>query len=256
MAQIDIQSVGALATKTNAPSTVGLVRDVLSSVMSVSADVLHAAWPNRYPLYEMAIQVVSTGGLAGAKIVEAFEFDVMPESLSVVRSFKTVVEPTFQGSYTLDSPDELPSEFSLEGTFGMKHRLIFNLDARKPTDKFTVLNGYGLVKRLESVIRFSHGSDENSIPYKTFLINQSFNQAIQVEITGCQFNQSVSRNGLWVYNLSFTKVSDSSYEAILGPQSRLKQLGKNLLKKVVNDACEKLVEPALNEVFAIATSII
>ena len=130
------------------------------------------------------------------------------------------------------------------------------MDANSPADKFTVLNGYGLVKRLEAVIKFSHGSN-NSIPYKTFLINQAFNQAIQVEITGCQFNQSVSRNNLWVYTLSFTKISDDSYEAVYGAYTnRAKQLAKNLLKKVVKEAGTKIIEPLTNEVTAIATSIV
>lgn len=187
----------------------GALSDAITSAVSVAPELLHAAAPDNYELYRMAIQIIDVDVVGSAPaVVSEFNFDVMPESLDVKHEFMTQVQPTLTSNFISDSDKQLPAEFQITGVFGRKHRLIVNLKSESLKDKVAIVTGYGMVKRLEKILLLSKKASERGVPYRTYLINQAFNSSIRVEIKSMTFNQSISRNGIWVYTLNFVKVSD------------------------------------------------
>lgn len=194
----------------------------LFPIASLSRRLLHTADPDNYELYDMKIQVID--GQDQSKIIEEFDFVVMPDSVLIPRVFRTTVVPTFGGSYTLDSSQEAITNFQITGTFGYKHKAIINLEALKKSkkkknqvqdinssqqdNKPVILTGYGMIKRLEKIILITKAQSEEGVPYKTYLINKTFNVVQRVEIQSVNFRQDISKNTLWFYDINFIKIKD------------------------------------------------
>lgn len=237
----------------------GIGKDIINGAYtpSISREVLHSLLPDNYELYKMVVQVVDPSASAVAKkstLIEEFDFTIMPESVEVVRQFKTTVMPTLTSNFTLDSFTESPSQFVLVGTFGVNHKVKFNL--ADFTGKFdpVILTGYGLVKRLEKIIQKTKGTSSDGTPYQTYLINKAFNSTIRVEINKAVFRQNVSRNGLWVYELTFTKVSDNIPYWM--EQTKMQSAINDITDKVIGDLSSKILEPMSNRTFALITSVL
>lgn len=256
---VKLGGIPALDTPQWLSSTLSTLQDVATSIPSVGRELLNAKDPDNYELYKMLIQVVDASPLMNENpLVLEFEFTIMPEDVSVIRQYKTAVIPTLSGNFIMDSIYEAPSQFTMRGTFGVNHKAMINVGALQSNvkqngveiklskkTKLVALTGYGLVKRLENIIKLSKGSN-GVYPYRTYLINLAFNSAIQIEFNKVVFRQNVQRNGMWQYDFSATKVSDDYAYA----NSLQKTTTQILREKVLSTVASNLGAPLYNQLFA------
>ena len=147
---------------------------------------------------------------------------------------------------------EAPVQFMLKGNFGTNHKLVINakeeglsaLDGQNWLTQHFV-TGYGLCKRLEKIVKLSHQVDsETQTPYHTYLITRAFNASMRVEFNQAIFKQTIQKNRIWQYELSFTKVEDEK------PKQEEEKLINRLTSKVTSKLLSDTVTPLYNGLFS------
>ena len=263
---------------------IGAVKDVFTTVPSVSQEVLNAMAPDNYELYDCTIQIVrsATKGRVPA-LVAQFDFNILPDALEVPHKYRTNILSTIYRNFILDSEFESPAQFSLTGNFGLNHKLILNVPnaerqeylkgdsnispfkssaqarvgslrnvddpKKKLLDEFVskFVTGYGLCKRLEKLVALSHQSDATTgLPYKTYLVSKAFNTSMRIEIMAVSFKQTIQKNRIWQYDLTIQKVEDDT-----SPFYTTDNLQETLINKVMNNVLGKNISTAGNQLFAL-----
>lgn len=256
-------------------NTTGIALDALTSLPSLSSEVLNYFAPDNYEVYDCIIQIVRPVHVEGTpELIAQFDFTIMPESLEVPHKYRTQVVPTIYNNFILDSIYEAPAQFTLTGNFGVNHKLLFNVKAERQDElsgeihesedkaaaatekagkslaesyvsKF--VTGYGLCKRLEKLVKLTHQADENTgLPYKTYLISRAFNFSMRVEILSASFKQSISKNRVWQYDLTLNKVADEK-----SPWKTETSLWDVLYKKVERSVLSYTFNGVGNQVFGL-----
>lgn len=226
-----------------------IVGDVISSLPSLSTEILNYYWPDNYELYDCIIQIVNP---LNQTPVAQFDFTVMPENIDIPHKYRTQVVPTLTRNFVLDSAYEAPAQFTLKGNFGVNHKLVINtkheglsgLDGQNWLTKHFV-TGYGICKRLEKIVQLSHAVDSaTQTPYQTYLITRAFNASMRVEFNQAIFKQTVQKNRIWQYELYFTKITDER------PKQEEEKLITRLTSKVTSKLLSDNVTPLYNGLFS------
>jgi len=205
-------------------SLVDVASKALNLIQNVGSAAVNSAYPDDFELYMCAFELVAA---KSNKTLSYFVFPVMPESFSDEVSFNNNIKKTSAGITAISSPNFIPHDISLTGTFGRGFKVLIGdtfsnmtnyIEGLPLGDKLKkiigsfdnkVKTGYGTTKVLEDLMQQSKVVDELG-PRILYFYNPSFNQKFIVKPTSLRFSQEVgSNNMIWRYNLTLKALAPS-----------------------------------------------
>lgn len=200
----------------------GDLEQVVNLGVSLGKSAAHSLFPNNFEYYLCSFELYDSTN----KMIGLLSFTVMPNNMLVNKTQIANITKTNKSVFTIFNDSFVPTDISIQGTFGRKFRLILNdkeiggvgkdlafgkmlPSVSKPTPVL-VKSGYGMTKMLEKMIQASWTLDSNGLPCFLVFRNYSMNQALIVEVVQHSFSQSMDSNMLWNYALEMKGVAPAS----------------------------------------------
>lgn len=174
---------------------------------------IHSLYPDEFEYYACSIIVEDST----SKMVDLFNFPVMPNSISISKRPLATIKKTARGYSNQISTSFSGDVISINGTFGRKFKLIMfeNYDNTISNEgKFDskMKTGYGALKMMEKLIYKSTQLDEHGSPHRLFFVNYSFNEMFYVEPVNWSKQQSLENNVIWNYSLELKALAQSQIQ--------------------------------------------
>ena len=216
-------------------------------IMNQGRAVIHSMYPDDFEYYACSLLIEDSTG----KMVDLFNFPVMPHSISINKRPLVNIKKTARGYSNQFSTSFSGDNISINGTFGRKFRLLLTDEIKKPNkEDFSlkgmfdakVKTGYGALKMMEKILFKSTQLDNNFFPHKLFFINYSFNEMFYVEVLNWTKSQSLESNFMWNYSLEMKAlaVAKSQYQETNRKAKLTSLLGTASTQRIFNNTFNNL----------------
>lgn len=230
----------------------GAISKRTESLTRVGKIGLNVQFPTEFELYVLAFELIDSN----SNTLQYFIFPVNPSSLEQSENFNSNVKKTQNGVVVLSSPNFIPLDISLSGTFGRKFRVLLGSDYKSFINSFKnslkegvkdffderVKSGYGCCKILEEIIRESNKLDEYGGVKTLILHNLAFGNSYIVIPTNLRFSMSQESNMIWNYQLSLKAIGDRSIF------TKAKQQTEQRFRLVLSGFLQSRVDNTLNTI--------
>ena len=214
-----------------------------TELQTLGKGIMHSKFPNDFELYMFALELVD---MKTQKTINYFVFPIMPNSISIPRTFQNNIKKTQGGINFSKTTVFQPFQLKLNGSFGRNFKFnignnyndliaFFDKDKTNNTEfNNSFKTGYGSCKLLERIILNSRKISETG-PFGFYAYNLAFNQKLIVEASSLEFSQDLGSNMIWNYSLSFDVIGDLDNIYVKKEQdSLLKRLSfENILSQQV-----------------------
>lgn len=183
---------------------------------NVGRATLSNIYPNDFEYYMCSFELVDSNG----KTVDFLVFPVNPNSIKEREMFDSDIQRTALGIVTNDNSTFIPVEINISGNFGRKLKMLIGragIDAvginfsTEGNDIKVFSNqiktGYGTSKVLDNILKKSRKTDNKGNQYRLYFYNQGFGTAYLVKVLDKEFNQDLSTNMIWNYNISLLGIA-------------------------------------------------
>ena len=236
-------------------STVESIRKVYQNLRGRYGQLgLQAVFPNEFEAYMIALELVNSDG----EVVDYFTFPINPSQLAEVSKRITSIRKTLGGVSIHSTEKFIPTEISMQGTFGRKLKFLvgddlinfaglsfgfggngrfkfgFNKNASSRELTRQIKTGYGCFKVLEAICNRSDMLDDKGKPYELYLYNLALGNSYLVKVLDLTASQSESTNQLWNYNLVLKSIAP------------LQQVRKNAAIKLMRAAAGGFLQNTAN----------
>ncbi len=209
-----------------------LVNDL---TLKVGRQGLHAAYPNDFELYQVALELLDSD----LKTIDYFSFPILPSEISVQETQRVTIKQSNNNIIALRSQAYSPKSINLKGTFGRDLLLLTNANKEKVsafgvqysgTKKWEdvkegenkikqfsknispyIKTGFGCVKLLQSIIDKSKGV-VNGKSLILVLYNLALNESYIVVPTESPLRLTQDENSsnmYWMYDLDLTAIASA-----------------------------------------------
>jgi len=236
---------------------------LLGLVGSLGREALNALYPNEFEAYMLAIELTDSLGNS----IDYMAFPIMPESIAKTEPKRINVKKSLAGISVINSNSPVPAEISIKGDFGRFFQFVvspnnsisgfaFSVSAGKRTlvdinsetatltgNTFSVgfKTGYGAIKMLQAILAKSNGLDNIGRPFNLYLYNMAFGESYRVVVApaGPTFSQSLDKNMIWRYSVSFIVLADlKDISGQRGQTSLSRLLSPANIQKAINNSAK------------------
>lgn len=238
-----------------------LAKEMFYNLLSnVGGAAVHSQYPNDFEYYMVGLELVKYNGIT----IDMLIFPVLPNQIRRSEHTMTNVKRTMGGVSVTKTSSFIPIDFSLNGNFGRKFKILTQSDIvidfqalnyslkyhttqrdyvsqekmsgskfSKPAFNYAVKTGYGVTKILEAIVNKSRGSIDNK-PNRLIFYNLAFGESYLVEVIDFDINQGVESNMIWNYSLSMKAVSPLEMVEWRRERSLKSVLASSVVQKEVN----------------------
>lgn len=226
-------------------------------LVNVGKSALHALYPNDFPLYFLAMEVVDSRG----NTVNYLAWPILPEEIKESHVEITSIKKTISSVNVVKNPTFVPRNISIKGNFGRNFKLLLNrgiefagfgisggqlvnnnsLDGNViPQFSSIAKTGYGCIKIIEAMKETSKKLDAYKKPHSLYLYNPILGNNYQVEFsTGNSFNHmqnNKQNNMIPAYDIQLTAVAplNGLFSRTANLESAIKNLSIGVLQKGAN----------------------
>jgi hypothetical protein len=230
---------------------------------SVGRSFVNQAFPNDFEVYLMSFELLDSNNTT----IEYFLFPVMPEEISESKKTLTTIKKTSSGVNSMFNPTFTPIDIKISGNFGRQFKMMLNNDIvalsgvfgklinkgsvlsfKVPEFDISVKTGYGVTKKLQSLIDKSFSLDDNGRPHKLLFYNYALNTSYMVEIEAVSFRQDMPTNMIWQYSIEMTALAPTEYIFEKYKNSLNKAMSFSALSKVTQTVVKDLAPLAKNSI--------
>jgi len=221
---------------------------------------LTTSYPDEFEVYMCALELVDENN----KTIEYFIFPTFPNSITETQNEITNIKKTAGGVTTLTTPQFIPRDITLQGTFGRSFKFLMGKTHQELASSFRediknlsfknintidnvfddkVKTGYGCLKILERIIKESksvEGGLKRLIFYNLALGNSYF-----VKVMNFTPSQNPETNMMWSYSLQMKAIAPinafttglKNYKQLRTDayiQTQVDKLGRNISRIVKN----------------------
>lgn len=218
-----------------------------------SKALLHSTFPNDVEYYLCSIELLEIINGSEPKTFEYFTFPIMPENIKISDSKVQTTSKTLEGVVVIENNTFTPKTITINGNFGRKIKML-NLELsfdsqRQEFANFKEANseiktGYGVMKRLQRIIENSSYL-LNGNPILAMFYCYAFNAHYVVQFNSNSFEQSVSKNMIWEYNLNMTAIAPANQ--ILGNKYLKDTLNKYLKRQFIQNSIKQTTKFAFGQ---------
>ena len=206
---------------------------------TAAATLLSALYPVDFECYMIAFELCNSSG----ETLDYFTFPIMPTDLSIDEEIPVKVENTFGGVNSISSNVFVPKNISLHGNFGRQFRVLVRnkttfplydkivfgkttdqiiqerdygvkgIKKKEPEISNSLKTGFGSFKVLQSIINRAVEVDDKGECNKLYMYNMAYGENYLVKPINFRGSQSVSKNGIWNYELNLKAVCPLHLEA-------------------------------------------
>lgn len=235
-----------------------------SKLKQIGGAVLHALYPNDFPFYACAMELVDSQG----NTVDYFLWPINPEEIRETQPENTNVRKTIGGVNVVKNPTFNPGQITIRGNFGRNFKILvggeqiifagfafsikngrFNVTPpnllENPVPQFSTFakTGYGCIKILEAMKRKAKQLDEFQKPYSLYLYNPILGNNYQVEFRDFSpMQDNGAHNMIPAYNITLTTIAplESLLSRKANLQSALRNISFSVLQRAANDIARNL----------------
>lgn len=200
----------------------------LELVNSLGRSALNALYPDDFEYYVLTFELVDSR----ENSLDYITFPVNPDAFSESEIPLTTVKKTAGGVTAYSNDTFVPKMINLSGSFGRRFRLLLGAistsavidqanavfgrgsgggsGATVNNRQFSInlKTGYGVIKKIEKMIKRHNTLDEFGEPHKLYMYNLMNNNNYLVEpMSFDMFQDKGEANMIWNYNMSLTAIA-------------------------------------------------